>query len=152
MEIEKKYRLRELPLDLENGESILQGYIVAEKDEARLRRKGGQCFLTCKNDGTLSREEWEVEIPEWVFDILWQKTEGRRIEKFRYSKKMPFGLTLEVDIYLNHLKGLITLEVEFPSEASANSFTLPEGIQGEDVTCDKRYKNKNLALYGLPKD
>ena len=151
MEIERKWKLKNLPKDWMSRTHILQGYIVAESNEVRLRKKGDHYFITAKSDGSLSREEWETEIPRWVFDIIWPKTEGQRIEKYRYSRKAPDGLIWEFDEYIGSLKGLIVLEIEFPDEASANNFVLLKGIRGEDVTSDKRYKNKNLALNGIPK-
>ncbi|WP_244654007.1 hypothetical protein [Lentimonas sp. CC4] len=44
---------------------------------------------------------------------------------------------------------LIVAEVEFKSEAASASFSLPDYF-GDEVTEDKRYKNKTLALEGIP--
>ncbi|MEK9170096.1 MAG: adenylate cyclase [Patescibacteria group bacterium] len=150
MEIEKKYKLINLPSGLENGEHIDQGYLLISKWlEIRIRDKAGQYFLTFKGNGTISRMELEFRIPKWIFWFTWPWTKGRRIEKIRYSKRMANGLVLEFDKYLGSLAGLIILEVEFPDEVSANRFIYPEDIRGVDVTYDKRYKNKNLALNGI---
>ncbi|MEK7463172.1 MAG: CYTH domain-containing protein [Patescibacteria group bacterium] len=153
MEIERKWKLETLLGDvrLRGGVPILQGYIVAESNEVRLRKKGSHYFITAKSDGTLSREEWETEIPRWVFEVLWPKTEGCRIEKIRYTISAPGGLFLEFDEYSGSLNGLVVLEIEFPNKAAAEAFKLPPGFRGQDVTNDKRYKNKNLALNGIPK-
>lgn len=150
MEIERKWKLEKLPKDRMPRVHILQGYIVAESNEIRLRKKGNRFFMTAKSDGTLVREEWETEIPKWVFEILWPKTEGKRIEKYRYSRIAPDGLLWEFDEYIGPLKGLVVLEIEFPNEDLANNFVLLKGIRAEEVTSDKRFKNKNLALNGLP--
>jgi CYTH domain-containing protein len=149
MEIEKKYKLEKLPDGLGEGINILQGYLFAGENEVRLRKKGDKYLLTYKSGGTLSRKELEIGIPKWIFEFMWPKTEGRRIEKIRYSREMPNGLVLEFDEYLGALKDLVVLEVEFVNEDSANSFVLPEYIRGTDVTSDMKYKNKNLALHGL---
>jgi CYTH domain-containing protein len=37
------------------------------------------------------------------------------------------------------------VEVEFPSEAAARAFVPPDWF-GEDVTGDRRYRNRTLAL------
>lgn len=133
------------------GVKILQGYIITDPGELRLRKKGEEYFLTVKGDGTLSRDEWEHEIPEWVFQTLWPQTEGRRIEKSRYSVEWE-GNTLELDEYYGNLTGLFTLEVEFLSEEDAAGFVPPWWCgQVRDVTEDKRYKNKALAVNGLPR-
>ena len=148
MEIERKFVLSSLPPAgiLSEGMAIAQGYVVTSPGELRLRRKVDQCFLTVKGDGTLSREEWEQDVPPWVFNTLWPATEGRRVEKTRYEVEYE-GLTLEVDKYHGHLAGLVTFECEFPDEASAHRFQLPVwAVEAVDVTTDKRYKNKALAV------
>lgn len=145
-EIESKFDLAACALpELSGGVRISQGYLEVPSGELRLRRKGERCFLTVKGDGTLSREEFETEIPEWTFNQLWPATDGRRVEKTRYA--LPHdGLTLEIDLYEGHLEGLRTLEVEFPDEATAARFQLPAWIEGAvNVTSDKRFKNKSLA-------
>ncbi len=151
MEIEKKYRLNKLPDNLGEGIHIDQGYLIADENELRLRKKGDKYLLTYKSSGALSRKELEIRIPKWFFNIMWPKTEGRRIEKIRYFRTLSNGLKLEFDEYLGGLKGLIVLEVEFADEDSANNFILPEYIQGINVTFNMNYKNKHLALYGLSK-
>jgi len=68
--------------------------------------------------------------------------------KTRYF--VPLGdLTVEVDLYEGDLDGLVTAEVEFPDEASALAFEAPAWL-GRDVTDDKRYGNRVLAVDGLP--
>lgn len=152
MEIERKFVITHLPpsnLREGRGAEILQGYVITNPGELRLRRKSDRHFMTVKGDGNLSRDEWEQEVPEWVFKTLWPKTQGRRIEKTRYS--IPYRQwTLEVDEYHGVLAGLLTLEVEFLSEKEAAEFRLPIWTDGQDVTADKRYKNKALAVNGRP--
>jgi len=150
MEIERKFKLDKLPDNLGKGVRIIQGYLIIGKNEVRLRMKGGRYLITYKGAGMLSRREVEIGIPKWLFELMWPLTRGRKVEKIRYFRALPNGLELEFDEYLGSLKGLFTVEVEFPNEASANAFVLPPGIRGEDVTLDERYKNKNLTLNGLP--
>jgi CYTH domain-containing protein len=59
------------------------------------------------------------------------------------------GLTAEVDVYEGALAGLITAEVEFSSEEASSAFA-PPGWLGREVTGDKRYANRALAVDGLP--
>lgn len=153
MEIERKFLITHLPpsnLREGRGAEILQGYVITDPGELRLLQKGDRHFITVKGDGTLSRDEWEQEIPQWVFKTLWPQTEGLRIEKTRYSIPYLHGWTLEVDEYHGALAGLLTLEVEFSSEEEAAKSRLPIWTDGRDVTADKRYKNKALAVNGLP--
>lgn len=151
-EIEKKFRLRAMPGKLLSPSThISQGYVFTEGGELRVRKKGDGFFITVKGEGTLSREEWETQIPAWVFETIWPKTEGRRVEKIRNSIAYN-GLTLEVDEYFGKLQGLITLEVEFPDIEAASRFSPPEWVAvTADVTADPAYKNKSLAVFGLPK-
>ena len=151
-EIEKKFRLRAMPRKLLSpGTHISQGYVFTEGGELRVRKKGDCFFITVKGEGTLSREEWETPIPGWVFETIWPKTEGRRVEKIRNSIAYN-GLTLEVDEYFGKLQGLITLEVEFPDIEATSRFCPPEWVAvTADVTADPAYKNKSLAVFGLPK-
>lgn len=150
-EIERKFLLSKVPeIDLGPGAVIVQGYMAVPSGELRLRRKDNDFFLTVKGDGTISREEWEEQIPEWVFRQLSLATEGRRIEKMRFT--VPWAdLNLEIDVFTGALSGLILLECEFSSEAVANAFQLPPWVvEAREVTTDASYKNKNLAIKGRP--
>jgi len=151
MEIERKFLVKETPSDLECYTSfdICQGYLDSGDPhvEKRVRRKGNKYFLTKKSKGLFVRDEKETEIPEKEFLRLWELARGI-IEKKRY--KIPFnGFVIELDIYHANLEGLVTAEVEFLSEKSAMEFICPLWF-GKEVTNDKRYKNANLASYGLP--
>ncbi|HEY3354510.1 MAG TPA: CYTH domain-containing protein [Polyangia bacterium] len=149
MEIERKFLLRRVPARdlLGTGVAIEQGYLPMG---LRLRHKGERHYLTIKGEGTLSRDEWETEMPAWAFAQLWPATEKRRLEKTRHE--VPHGeLTLEVDEYHGRLAGLWTLECEFDSEAAAHAFTRPAWAHDAvDVTEDMRYRNVTLAIFGLP--
>ena len=88
-----------------------------------------------------------------MFKALWPQTEGNRVEKTRYYIPLTDSNnnqhTIELDVYAGHLSGLVTAEIEFSgreTDASvrANAFT-PPGWFGNDVSEDKRYKNRSLA-------
>jgi adenylate cyclase len=149
MEIERKFLLSQAPdrARLGAGAHIAQGYLPFGM---RLRREDERCTLTVKGEGTLVRDEWEVAIPEWVFDQLWSATAGRRLEKTRYT--VPHGdLMLEVDEYHGPLAGLWTLECEFVDEQQVGTLRLPDwAATAEEVTEDRRYRNVSLAEHGLP--
>ncbi len=150
-EIERKFIVNEMPeLAGAKNVTILQGYIVVGSDgtEVRLRQKGDKYFQTVKADGGLVRPEMEIEITRDQFNGLWSTTEGRRVEKVRYE--IAHGdAKIEFDVYSGKLAGLLIAEVEFPSIEASRSFAPPSWF-GKEVTEDKRYKNKNLALEGLP--
>ena len=51
--------------------------------------------------------------------------------------------------YKGELSGLAVCEVEFDDENQAKEF-LPPYFFGKEITGDARYRNRNLALNGLP--
>ena len=48
------------------------------------------------------------------------------------------------------MKGLIVAEIEFDDTVKAKNAVLPDWFDKE-VTYDENYKNKNLAINGIPK-
>ena len=152
-EIERKFRLISVPHEIKKlpGVLIRQGYLFFDDEiELRLREKGGKHFITCKTTGNMIRKEWEVKIPLWVFSGLWVQTHSARLEKRRYTIDGPNGLKFEIDAYLGSLKGMFILEVEFPDEETARKFELPKEYNAIEVTEDDRYKNRHLAIFGVP--
>jgi len=151
-EIERKFLVSELP-DLNEAKKavVRQGYLTAPEDstELRLRQKNDSFFLTLKGSGGLVRVEREAEISEQQFETFWPETEGRRVEKERFTGRLPGGLSFELDVFRGDLSPLRLVEVEFASETDAHEFVPPEWF-GVDVTEDKRYKNKNMAINGIP--
>ena len=151
-EIEKKFLLRQLPSGLGNGVSIRQGYLSAGDPEVRLRAKGEEFFATRKGGEGLVRSEVEKEISQEIFDLLWPATQGRVVEKIRYCLAGSDGLVWEIDEYLGQLKGLFTVEVELPdAEVQPLMPSVIAEVLVREVTFDKAYKNKALAVGGLPK-
>jgi CYTH domain-containing protein len=130
---------------------ILQGYMPTRtENENRLRLEGEKATQTYKSSGSLARREYERGISRSQFDHMWPETEGARIEKIRHT--IPYGkYALEVDQYLGDLLGLVTVECEFTSHDEASRFELPEWAYGlVEVTEVDAFKNKNLAVHGLP--
>lgn len=153
-EIERKFLVKEIPAGLGKYPSndISQGYLAVTEDgtEIRIRRKGNKYYETVKSGEGLSRKEAEVEIGREAFHSLWPLTEGMRVEKTRYE--IPYGAHLiELDVYSGSLEGLVVAEAEFGSEEESARFTPPNWF-GREVTDDKKYANKSLALYGKPGD
>ena len=151
-EIERKFLVLKLPQEIHKHTShkISQGYLAITEDgtEIRLRKKGDIHFQTVKSGQGLKRHETEIELTNSQFDAFWPLTVGKRVKKRRYN--IPYGdWTIELDIFGGSLEGLVTAEVEFQSQEDAEAFTPPEWM-GREVTQDDRYKNKNLALHGLP--
>ena len=146
-EIERKFLVAAFPDGDMQAVPIRQGYLTLDTDsvELRLRQRGDDYFMTLKSVGGMSRDETEVAIDEAQFSAFWPATTGRRIEKTRHVGKLPGGQVFELDVFAGALAPLMLVEVEFPSEIMARAFTPPPWF-GAEVTEDKRYKNKALAL------
>lgn len=152
-EIEMKFRVKECPSLIGiKPIRIEQHYVcLGDKEEARIRKKGDKYFITVKGDGTLERDEWETEISKDSYETLIPAARGRTVIKDRYEVELPGGKIAELDIYRGNLEGSdhITIEVEFANTEEAKAFRKPDWF-GEDITADKRFKNKNLATKGWP--
>lgn len=153
MEIERKFLVASLPADLASHgcDAIQQGYIAigADGSEARLRRVGERLLLTVKRGGGLAREETEVALSAEQFERLWPASAGRRVEKTRYRIPAEDGLVIELDLYAGALEGLLVAEVEFADLEAAARFSAPAWFARE-VTDDDAYKNRRLAVDGMP--
>jgi CYTH domain-containing protein len=151
LEIERKFLVERAPPGLDRcpGEEVVQGYLAVEAGaEVRLRRRGARYFETVKSGEGLVRSELEVELERDQFATLWPATAGKRVEKTRYTLALE-TFVVELDVYRGTLHGLMTAEVEFASAAAASAFQPPEWF-GAEVTDDSCYKNRNLAVHGLP--
>lgn len=145
MEIEKKYLIKTLPIDLDSfpHEEISQAYVHTDP-VIRVRRKGSRCILTVKSSGMMVREELELPITKEQFSGLLKKAEGLIIEKTRYRIPAGDSHTIELDIFHGNLEGFIMAEVEFEDVESAGSF-LPPAWFGREVTNDYHFHNSWLS-------
>ncbi len=155
MEIEKKYKIKEIPGNLlsYSQKRIEQGYLC-KNPVVRIRKSNEDYILTYKSKFGLGKEEGreaqvsnEVEVPlnQEGYEHLKTKIDGNLIEKVRYLIPLSNGLTAELDVFHGKLEGLVFTEVEFKDEAEAKAFIPPDWF-GEDVTFDKRYSNNHLAM------
>lgn len=153
MEIEKKFRIKYLPENLEQYTyfEIEQGYL-STRPVVRIRKKNEDYILTYKSKGSLKEKEYdtrisnEVELPltKESYLHLREKIDGNLIKKKRYLIPWEKNLKVELDIFEGCLEGLVFAEVEFSSIEEAVEFVPPEWF-AEDVTMDKRYKNSYLS-------
>ncbi|MGE5342443.1 MAG: hypothetical protein ACM3SY_13280 [Candidatus Omnitrophota bacterium] len=131
---------------------IEQFYIVVDPEyEVRLRCSNNTYYMTIKGKGTLSREEVEVTITADMFEACRPLCRGQVISKSRYI--YPYlGNKWKIDIY-DSTSGLAQLEVaEVEVPVSEKKPKMPPGLRIiEDVSDNASYKNKNLALVGLPR-
>lgn len=147
MEIERKFIPKKLPDDLQirKSISITQAYLCTDP-VVRIRKEGDTFTLTYKGRGLFSREEHNLPLTEQAFYHLLKKCDGTVIQKTRYRapvKHCP-NLIEELDVFDGAFKGLVVLEVEFPSVEIAEHF-MPPAWYGEEVTLNPAYQNASLS-------
>ena len=154
MEIEKKFRIKNIPgsLDAYEKKEMEQGYLCSNPI-IRIRKSNADYILTYKsrfgiedNANSTAKICNEVEVPLNAegYEHLKEKVDSQMVMKNRYIIPLENGLKAELDIFEGYLKGLIFVEVEFPSEEMAESFTPPSWF-GQDVSLDSRYSNHYLS-------
>jgi len=128
----------------ESGTRFLQAYIVTMDDRSvRIRLMGdNRAKLTIKiGAASMTRDEFEYDIPITDARDLMSKAIGLVIEKTRYEVKHG-GFVWEVDVYGGAHEGLVVAEVELRSEGDMPD--LPAWL-GAEVTGDPHYSNQYLS-------
>ncbi len=153
-EIERKYLVKKLPDNLDEYKKveITQGYLNhGSEPTLRVRKYNRDYFLTYKysNDEQKKNKcnvctEYELPISKKAFDHLNTKIDGRIIHKNRYLIPNKDGLTIELDVFLDWLEGLIIAEDEFPNDKVFETFKKPNWL-GEDVSKEEKYRNSYIA-------
>jgi CYTH domain-containing protein len=145
-EIERKFLVRsDAWRPAVQSKSVLkQGYVASMDDRSvRVRILDEKTArLTLKiGRSTLTRDEFEYEIPVSDAEELLENAIGIVIEKTRH--RVPHeGFVWEVDVFAGVHRGLIIAEVEMQAETDSPS--LPAWL-GREVTGDFRYSNQALA-------
>lgn len=145
-EIERKFLVRgEAWRSAVESKSVLkQGYVASMDDRSvRVRILDEKTArLTMKiGRSTLTRDEFEYEIPVSDAEELLDNALGIVIEKTRY--RVPYeGFVWEVDVFAGAHRGLVIAEVEM--QAETDNPPLPAWL-GREVTGDFRYSNQALA-------
>jgi adenylate cyclase len=144
-ESERKFLLKgEFKQFAIKSENIIQAYISTNPERTvRIRIKDENAFLTVKGiqlAGSISRKEWEVEVPAKDAREMLDICLPGIIEKTRYY--VPFGKHMyEVDEFHGKNNGLLIAEIELGSDDEL--FLKPEWL-GEEVTGRPEYFNSNL--------
>ena len=149
MEIERKFKLKSTSiLEGRSGSHFQQAYLAKGAVLLRVRVSDDKAWLTLKGQpvSTMSRPEWEYEIPVADAQEMAKQPGAYGIEKTRYFIEHK-GHTFEVDSYHGSLEGLHTVEVEMESETT--SVTLPDWV-GEELTGNRAWDNESLARIGWP--
>ena len=153
MEIERKFTIKTLPVNLDSYPhvKITQAYLCTEP-VMRIRKQDDSYVFTYKGKGLMTREEYNLPLNKDAFEKLLPKAEGHVISKTRYQiplKGSDAGLAdncdllIELDLFESPTN-LIMAEVEFPDEESALAFTPPAWFD-KDVTNNPAYHNSNMS-------
>lgn len=167
MEIERKFTVKTLPVNLESYPCriIEQAYLNTDP-VVRIRREDDSYYLTYKGKGLLAREEYNLPLNEKSYYHLREKADGNIISKKRYVIPIrhpqfhptyvsssgnsidQISLCVELDIFEPPFAPLVIAEVEFPDKEMAESF-VPLDWFIQDVTNDPAYHNSNLSRQNL---
>lgn len=146
LEIERKWLVAGDPGISEDGMHITQGYLHKNGTTTRVRIIDHRQAFFCvkgKTVGKFSKPEYEWSMPiKYAQDMIANECGGRVLEKIRRRHKFQ-GRVWEVDKFLGPLSGLLVAECEVESED--DTVIVPEWCTHE-VTLDKRYKNRRLAV------
>lgn len=158
VEIERKYLVdvKRLPLhEMRNYVIIRQGYLKLSDPTVRIRHifdysdDTEKAYITVKGKGTVSRPEFEYNIPaEDAFDLL--NMAEASVMKKRYKVEYEHKIW-EIDQFLgdgvtNAGHWLAEIELGHVDE----SYCIPPWVT-VDVTEDPRYANTSIAINGFPK-
>lgn len=143
IEVERKYLVKNnsYKMQAQRAGLIVQGYLGDNPlSETRIAIRDNHGWLFIKAKGTLSRFEWQQEIPLYEAQEL-LKFCPNVIRKVRYIV-YHMGNKWEIDEFLGENEGLVIAKCEL-SQVTLNP-TLPDFV-GEEVTEDTKYYNCNLA-------
>ena len=153
IEIEKKYKVKELPKNLEKYKKIEieQAYLNhGSKPTLRIRKYNDNEYILSYKAKKQHRKDLsicdEVELPlsKEAYEHLKSKIDGRVICKTRYIIPLPDGLKVEIDRFKGFYEDVCFAEIEFKSEEQAMSYEIPSWL-GEDISNQKRVKNGYMA-------
>lgn len=162
-EIERKYAIKYLPDDIkiETIKNIEQVFIYRDENTIiRIRKMENKLkdseaieyIYTVKTKGDIQYDnsynigqKYEIEsnITKEYYEELLPRKISNRITKTRIVVPIQNNLKVEIDIYYDYLQGLLTAEVEFPSEEEANGFDKPDWL-GEEIGY-KELSNRKLS-------
>ena len=147
-ETERKFLVKgEFKHLAQSSNYIVQGYLFADKNKSiRVRLRGDKGFITIKStleNSTITRNEWEYEIPAPQVNEMLRICDSGIIEKTRYVVNYK-NLVVEVDEFYGDNEGLVIAEIELAYENQ--QFEKPDFL-GDDVTEDHRYLNAELSKH-----
>ena len=147
IETERKFLVtnRDYKKQYSSKEKITQAYLSKDpKRSVRIRVNNRKGWITIKGESDkkgLSRMEWEREIPLKTAKKLLEICLPNPINKIRYKIQLNNNITIEVDEFLGHNKGLVLAEIELISKDQP--FEKPDWL-GKEVTGIKKFYNSMM--------
>ena len=147
IETERKFIVtnRDYKKQYSSKEKITQAYLSKDpKRSVRIRVNNRKGWITIKGESDkkgLSRMEWEREIPLKTAKKLLKICLPNLINKIRYKIQLNNNITIEVDEFLGHNKGLVLAEIELISKDQP--FEKPDWL-GKEVTGIKKFYNSMM--------
>ena len=147
IETERKFIVtnRDYKKQYSSKEKITQAYLSKDpKRSVRIRLNNRKGWITIKGESDekgLSRMEWEREIPLKTAKKLLKICLSNPINKIRYKIQLNNNITIEVDEFLGHNKGLVLAEIELISKDQP--FEKPDWL-GKEVTGIKKFYNSMM--------
>ena len=134
-----------------NINAIDQSYIAVDKsNEIRLRQAGDKYTITGKGKSAGDSIKIEIDLQPALYDALVKHPSHKKLAKVRYELNHN-NAKWRIDVFDNDstCPGLMLAEVDLPQDSNEISF--PPGVtQIREITGDDRYRNRNLAVHGLP--
>lgn len=152
-EIEKKYKVKRLPENLNDFDhkTIEQSYLNKGGAPIRLRKfiEGDQIhYIFSKKvrieEGTFECIEYNIELPESIYQDLLNAKEGRTIKKTRYKIPLSDGLNVDLDVFHDFFEGVCVAEIEYRSTEQANNYKIPDWL-GEELDNSGKLSNGYMA-------
>lgn len=159
VEIEKKYKVKRLPCNLEEFEhlTIEQSYLNKGGAPIRLRKFIKENEVKCifskktkKEQDSLEKIEYNIELSEELYQEFLKAKEGRTILKTRYKIPLENGAKMDLDIFHDFFEGLCIAEIEYVSVEQANNFKIPEWLEGvEGIEDFEKLTNSYMATKAI---
>jgi len=123
---------------------IIQAYLILDPQKTvRMRIADDKAYITIKtraSKNTITRNEWEFQIPLQDAEEMMKVCVPGRIYKTRYI--IPSGKhKIEVDVFHEKNEGLVIAEIELASDDE--KYDKPDWL-GTEVTELPQYYNSNL--------
>lgn len=150
IELERTYLVRQLPSEVNATEPVEIFDIYFPPDNPhptlRIRKKGNRHEMTKKTclNGTDSSQQQEdtITLSEAEFNALAQ-AKGKQLRKHRHTYR-DGNVTVDIDVFLDDLAGLVLVDFEFVSVEEKNAFVPPSWCLVE-VTQDEAIAGGKLA-------